>query len=889
MDESQSSSADTANWIDVLRMLFFTRYSIAAGAILLAFAVLPILLPYSTIQNPYVVLQPGAYFPTRIFALSWLCILAASIVITSFRTTLYNAAFRFDDPKMEIIARKNQQFKIADFSLFLIGCPIPLVTIIFTLIEAFQVSAQFDPFLLCVTHTASALLGIGAGLVTLWLFAVACHVLFSEGPLDPNLFPRFLQYLGMSSAVEETVEQRRHHARQATWLEAIIVRGLESCGLVQGYLASASDASGDDEKPRHYLATGHGYLATMMIVLVAIYSLTLYLSYSSIQTGKGIPDDDTAFGIQFYLIGIVMMLTCILPGMAFLLDRYRIPLSWVIGAFYILVLLIDSGTKPLGLPLVVGHHFEAMPDMSEMPPIAQATFDSEQLEVKDLVRGWYKRQTSLVVNQEDANRTFVIVTASGGGIQASGWTTRVLEGLGEDFGPDKLDGKDLLSAIGAISCVSGGSVGTLHYLSRYPEIKTNTKDGNKELRSALLRETFNASTRSSLEAVGFGLMFPDSARGLGVVRDPTYDRGWIQEKVWAKRMNSQYFTDDRSDWRLGHLAHRIRSGELPGVFFNSFSVDSGQRILISPILLREGAFKENNQPEAEQEAQLRNYEDFVEFGAATSDLRMRLATAARLSAAFPYVSPTPIAHEFAARRGTTLSQRVIYNSHLGDGGYTDNEGLLTAISLIWRLDQYHQKEGDECEFDRILLIRIAPFPVNDQIAENSVGSQDPTSSATQAVIGPLMGLYNGRVASQVERGSLEVNEVENFFDQRAMTMAQLENEGRGIGIARDPLFQKVQVEPIEEQEVSVPKPLTFDWITVDFKVPVKEGVSVKEAKEAQSDPPLSWMLGRDELEHLDMAWRGWKTRSSPAYKSTDDKNYDLLRSYFLKRGKGESQ
>ena len=64
-------------------------------------------------------------------------------------------------------------------------------------------------------------------------------------------------------------------------------------------------------------------------------------------------------------------------------------------------------------------------------------------------------------------QSLVMVAASGGGIQASGWMTQVLAGLQNDN--DKDLGLDFIKKIGLISSASGGSVGSMFYLNQFDD------------------------------------------------------------------------------------------------------------------------------------------------------------------------------------------------------------------------------------------------------------------------------------------------------------------------------------------------------------------------------------------------------------------------------------
>ena len=87
---------------------------------------------------------------------------------------------------------------------------------------------------------------------------------------------------------------------------------------------------------------------------------------------------------------------------------------------------------------------------------------------------------------------------------------------------------------------------------------------------------------------------------------------------------------------------------------------------------------------------------------------------------------------------------------LGDGGYVDNEGIMTAIEWIDFLASKNTAEAKV--FDRILLIRIQPAVVDLSAPEAS-----RVVSSLRWLTGPLEALANMRSTSQVERGELEVD------------------------------------------------------------------------------------------------------------------------------------
>lgn len=287
-----------------------------------------------------------------------------------------------------------------------------------------------------------------------------------------------------------------------------------------------------------------------------------------------------------------------------------------------------------------------------------------------------------------ASPTPILVCASGGGIQAAAWSAAVLTGL-ERHSPGRFS-----SALQFFSGASGGSVGGMHFLAAY--------SANGRLSPAALDDVFEASTRSSLDAAAWGLVGPDLLRATvpfaGRLLGPI-GRGWALEQSW----------DPSRRLRRPLTAWRNR----PAVAFNATEVESGRGIALGNIDL---------------EPELRGFQHRLNRRSPYVDLSP--VSAARLSASFPYVTPTPR----AANR----------TAHYADGGYYDNYGVGAAIALLEAAYRERQRPGLPT---RILLIEIratrspAPGP----------NAPPPASPLLFQWLAPLSTILNVRDAAQRER------------------------------------------------------------------------------------------------------------------------------------------
>lgn len=376
----------------------------------------------------------------------------------------------------------------------------------------------------------------------------------------------------------------------------------------------------------------------------------------------------------------------------------------------------------------------------------------------------------------------VFVDAAGGGIQSAGWTAEVLTRLDERYGTGFSD------RVVQISSVSGGSVGNLMYLAGHQGLRRFHSDIDARIatpqfvgissRSSVAQSRLldpgnaawirDAATRPALKDVVWGLAYPDLVRYMVPnLSPPTIDRGWALENAWRRALDEPAsgaaFGSSRtrygSDTRMVHLADAVRTGDLPIPVFNATSVESGRRVLLSPVL-----FPKHDVTGIPFD----QYADQAPRGL------LPMVTAARLSSLFPVVSPNtrglfvqrpdgdqnhaghgakdPSTQNPTADRPTSWLEE----NHMADGGYTDNEGLLATIeSIRIMVQQYEDLRNRDPQVPplEILLIRIEGFPI-----DHGEGPMQPNQAPSfSSWFGPLLTMMNVRVASQQERGEIELD------------------------------------------------------------------------------------------------------------------------------------
>ncbi len=391
------------------------------------------------------------------------------------------------------------------------------------------------------------------------------------------------------------------------------------------------------------------------------------------------------------VVVLLLVLLCVWAFVFSLLasayDEYRVPLLT-------LSLTVFFGVYWLG---DVDYYYRLLPTPPGAPPEAA-------LAPPDALAAWQLRQRRL----GEADSVLTVVAASGGGVTAARWTAEVLTRLEEGLGP--AFSRSLL----VVSAVSGGSVGTLYFVDRLAGSAASSACRAAATPDSVLAEVRSASGRSSLYAAAHGLVFGDIARSVPLLR--LRDRGRHLEEVWHHRMADG--TATLRDWRAD-----VRAGCRPVTVFNATIAETGTPFLLSPV---------------DHTAQAPPH-----FAGLYPDHDVYVATAARLSATFPYVSPIP------RPNGEGLCPCDAY--HLADGGYYDNSGLVSAMTFVDEaLLPPEAPDSLASPVRRIVLVQVRAF-------DSDTRAADTESGWKYASFGPLVTLSNMRNGSQRLRNQSELS------------------------------------------------------------------------------------------------------------------------------------
>jgi len=325
-------------------------------------------------------------------------------------------------------------------------------------------------------------------------------------------------------------------------------------------------------------------------------------------------------------------------------------------------------------------------------------------------------------DSKPGRRRLIIVCASGGGIRAGTWTAAILGQL------DEIEG--FRAATRLLTGASGGMVGAASWLSL--AAKRNTAPDVPAAPNSW-RDLMDAVAMDSLTPVARQLVFRDIPLAF-LGWNNLQDRGRALEDAWCDNLKSKLGIDLRISF--GNLRSGEESGKWPSLVFSPMLIEDGRRLILSNLDLtqltdhcvRWLSSKDTGATPVTGCVSRTAYhlsqicpQDWTQFP---------LSTAARLSAAFPYVSP-------AVLLPTEPRRRVV------DAGYYDNYGLELGCSWLRELLE-KRKAWLEKSISGILVIQIrdnvSELSVNPELEEQKQRIRERTRSSDGRLSRSLEGL-----------------------------------------------------------------------------------------------------------------------------------------------------
>ena len=247
-----------------------------------------------------------------------------------------------------------------------------------------------------------------------------------------------------------------------------------------------------------------------------------------------------------------------------------------------------------------------------------------------------------------------------------------------------------------------------------------------------LNKIVQFASRSSLDGVAWGLVYPDFLRtALPFFSELPFfwktDRGVTLELEWQRGLE---LDATLNDW------HRdVALGKRPATVFNATIVDSGQPLFFSTVDLK----IDKNLGKS--------------FNDLYHDYDIKIPTAVRLSSTFPYV--TPAARLYYAGNQDLKKPEF----HITDGGYYDNYGMTILIEWLDKV-----LESSSGEIKEVLFIRIHGAAVGGEVQPSS-----ERGWFYQSLL-PLNTLVNVRGAGQLSHSRVEFDLMKRYWLSKGVSI-----------------------------------------------------------------------------------------------------------------------
>jgi hypothetical protein len=366
-------------------------------------------------------------------------------------------------------------------------------------------------------------------------------------------------------------------------------------------------------------------------------------------------------------------------------DEYGIPLFSLLLLWLLLASGFDWNDNHAVRTVISPSATEASSfAQSESPPMARKAFEEWLRQRSD--RGFYRDQ--------NVPYPVFIITASGGGLYAAHFAAATLARLQDDC-------PGFAQHVFAISGVSGGSVGATLFSALAGQNASNgdwqdclntraagAPGQSYNNRGALESATSQLLDRDLMSPIAAAAYFPDLALSIipssliGLDRWLNFDRARAfelsLEAAWddLKRSKPGVAQSSGNPLASPFLDHWRASKAAPALLLNTTEVSRGHRVVVSP-------FKIIGSNKVFWNKLLWYREPgYIERG-----LDVSLATAAGLSARFPWILPAA-SHEIRVS-GETRKIRLV------DGGVFENSGVETAIDLLSELKQFESRSAQD--------------------------------------------------------------------------------------------------------------------------------------------------------------------------------------------------
>ncbi len=596
---------------------------------------------------PYLFLYPE-YFGNVGFLSYAITGFALGGFITAFNLYSYSMhGYRF--PFIATIARPFLKFNINNALI-----PVLFVLVYLWNAAVFQYTKELVPALHVVVHLLGFLFGIGLFLAMALLYFTRTNTDIVKmlgkpaeeyRPVEPLMDIMGPQHQAAPKAGSEKRKASRWLRRQQRsekWrVETYLTPRLR-------IMLARSSAHYDKELLRDVLWQNHINGSIFEVVLVLSFIL---LGAFSDTRFFAIPAGASAFLLFTIVLMIISALFSWMQGWTG---------TVIIGTIVLLNLISQRSDKFLYDNHAYGLDYTTTPAIYDRPTIAAlandtAAANSDARALIATLERWEKNNATA----DGTKPPMLVINTSGGGLRSMLWTFRCLQHA------DSLLGGTLMQRTVLMTGSSGGLIGAAYYRQLF------LADAEKATTERNARPLLHELSSDMLNPVAFSFVTNDMFVRYRKVHDGdlryTLDRGYAFEQ----KLNEN--TRNMLDVRLSDLAGPEREARIPMMVVSPTSINDGRRLVISALPM---AFLTNITPAATSNIQSQpEAVEFHRFFADQGAEHLKLTSALRMNATFPYITPI-------VSLPSSPPMRVM------DAGVRDNYGYRVSLAFMHTFSEW---------------------------------------------------------------------------------------------------------------------------------------------------------------------------------------------------------
>jgi CBS-domain-containing membrane protein len=363
------------------------------------------------------------------------------------------------------------------------------------------------------------------------------------------------------------------------------------------------------------------------------------------------------------LFSIIMGIT---GAMKYLLRSWEV-LGWalviIIIGFLVKQRVFDLRSRAYGIDYHTAENTRPVYDYNNLKKIfTPELYEADKRTEEKRLDSWNAKQTA----KGNADQPMIVITVSGGGSRSALWTFNSLQYL------DSMTNGLISSNTVLLTGASGGMIGATYWRELH---NAYAEKRIEKLYSPAYQENIS---KDLLNAIVFSFASVDLISPFNKIslagRSYTKDRGYAMEQELIRN------TDGLLDKKIGDYTAREAAGELPLMVINSTIINDGRKLMmagqpISYLTRPEYGLTDTANPAIDAV-------DFGTFFKQQNPSNLRLTTALRMNATFPYILPV-----------VKLPSQPYMNTM--DAGLRDNFGIEVAMRYVYAMRHWIKKNNKQ--------------------------------------------------------------------------------------------------------------------------------------------------------------------------------------------------